>query len=172
MPDEEASLESELNYAKRYRSFIRDLMAGQFKSTVICGECNRKSIVFDPYMLISLPIPSTKEEDVFFISSDLSKKAGRLKFEYDHHTLCGELREEVGRFERRNMNENSTLFLALVDLDTNEIIEEVKNHEEIYKKNSAKKDKPEFLCYELPQKLPGHTTYRIDYIFFSDKKKT
>lgn len=142
MPDEEASLESELNYAKRYRSFIRDLMVGQFKSTVVCGDCNRKSIVFDPYMLISLPIPSTKEEDVFFISSDLQKKAARLKFEYDHHTSCGELREEVGRYERKSMGENSSLLLTLVDLDTNEIIEEVKSNEEIYRKIGANKDKP------------------------------
>ncbi len=35
-PDEEASRESELNFAKRIQSYIRNLMVGQFKSTVIC----------------------------------------------------------------------------------------------------------------------------------------
>lgn len=36
MSDEEGSLRSEQNYEKRIKSYIRDLMVGQFKSTVIC----------------------------------------------------------------------------------------------------------------------------------------
>ncbi len=32
-------------------------MVGQFKSTVKCLSCDKISICFDPFLLISLPIP-------------------------------------------------------------------------------------------------------------------
>lgn len=54
------SKEREYNDSKRIQSFIRNLMVGQFKSTVICSSCQKISVCFDPYMLISLPIPSNR----------------------------------------------------------------------------------------------------------------
>lgn len=52
------SRESESNYARRVQSYVRNLMVGQFKSTVVCLTCNKKAVCFDPYLLISLPIPT------------------------------------------------------------------------------------------------------------------
>ena len=54
------SKESELNYSKRIQSYIRNLMSGQYKSTVVCKTCEKVSVCFDPYLLISLNIPSKK----------------------------------------------------------------------------------------------------------------
>lgn len=45
------------NYNARNLSFISNLFTGQFKSTLKCPKCKRISISFDPFMLISLPIP-------------------------------------------------------------------------------------------------------------------
>lgn len=34
-------------------------LQGQYKSTLVCPECNKISITFDPFMYLSLPLPST-----------------------------------------------------------------------------------------------------------------
>lgn len=56
--DIEASGKFWSNYLKRNDSRIVDLLVGQYKSTLVCPRCNRKSKTFDPFMSISLPIPS------------------------------------------------------------------------------------------------------------------
>ena len=92
-PDEEMSRESEANYAKRIQSHIRNLMAGQFKSTVICGQCKKVSVCFDPYLLVSLPIPGSQEWSFFFVPSDLNRGAIRFEFEY---TISGTTLSQLG----------------------------------------------------------------------------
>lgn len=56
--DEIVSKESWDNYLKRNQSIIVDHFAGQFKSTIVCPDCNRISVTFDPFLIASLPIPS------------------------------------------------------------------------------------------------------------------
>ncbi|CAD8139779.1 unnamed protein product [Paramecium pentaurelia] len=46
------------NYILRNQSKIQQLMVGQYKSTLVCPNCHRVSKTFDPYMSLSLPIPS------------------------------------------------------------------------------------------------------------------
>jgi ubiquitin C-terminal hydrolase len=84
-PDEEMSRESELNYAKRINSYVRSLMAGQFKSTVVCSACQKISVCFDPYLLISMPVPPT-ECFLFFVPAELSKCAIRLPVPVSYST--------------------------------------------------------------------------------------
>lgn len=62
--DEVASKEAWNKHILRNESIICDLFHGQFKSTLECALCKRISITFDPFLMISLPIPNTKYEDV------------------------------------------------------------------------------------------------------------
>lgn len=64
-PDEQISVESWENHKKRNDSIIVDLFQGQFRSTLVCPECQYVSVTFDPFMYLSLPIPSTKKS--FFL---------------------------------------------------------------------------------------------------------
>ncbi|KAK7205197.1 hypothetical protein BZA70DRAFT_267727 [Myxozyma melibiosi] len=41
----------------RNDSVIQDLFAGMYKSTLVCPECKKVSITFDPYMDLTLPLP-------------------------------------------------------------------------------------------------------------------
>jgi ubiquitin carboxyl-terminal hydrolase 4/11/15 len=67
-PDDVASKEAWLKHLVRNESVIVDLFHGQYKSTLVCSECKRVSITFDPFMTLSLPIPGKKEKlDFFFI---------------------------------------------------------------------------------------------------------
>ncbi|CAF2125121.1 unnamed protein product [Brassica napus] len=58
-PDEEVA-EELWNYHKaRNDSVIVNVCQGQYKSTLICPVCGKISITFDPFMYLSLPLPST-----------------------------------------------------------------------------------------------------------------
>jgi len=65
-PDEVVAEESWNNHLRRNKSRIQELMHGQFKSRLDCPDCKKISITFDPYMMISLPIP-TVEYTKFFM---------------------------------------------------------------------------------------------------------
>lgn len=38
---------------------IHHFMQGQYKSTLVCPICRKVSVTFDPFMYLSLPLPST-----------------------------------------------------------------------------------------------------------------
>ncbi|OAD03656.1 hypothetical protein MUCCIDRAFT_153013 [Mucor lusitanicus CBS 277.49] len=44
-------------HKSRNDSIIVDLFQGQYKSRLVCGECKKVSITFDPFMYMSLPLP-------------------------------------------------------------------------------------------------------------------
>ena len=72
-PDEEVSQEAWARYELRNRSVIVDHFSGQLKyvilmkhlllttfarSTVQCPKCQRISVTFDPFLFLSIPLPS------------------------------------------------------------------------------------------------------------------
>lgn len=44
----------------RNQSVVVDMMQGQYKSTLQCPKCKNISVTYDPYMLLSLPIPQNE----------------------------------------------------------------------------------------------------------------
>ncbi|CAM0948743.1 unnamed protein product [Alopecurus aequalis] len=58
-PDEEVADEYWDNHLARNDSIIVDTCQGQYKSTLVCPLCKKVSITFDPFMYLSLPLPST-----------------------------------------------------------------------------------------------------------------
>jgi hypothetical protein len=46
----------------RNRSIIIEHCMGQLKSHLTCPVCNHQSIIFDPYMMLSVPIPVTQAD--------------------------------------------------------------------------------------------------------------
>lgn len=57
-PDKEVAALSWEGHLQRNKSIIVDLMQGQLKSKVVCPNCDRKSITFDPFMFLSVPVPT------------------------------------------------------------------------------------------------------------------
>jgi hypothetical protein len=57
-PDEIVARKSWENYLKRNDSKIVDLFAGLYKSTLVCPDCKKISITFDPFLSVSVPIPN------------------------------------------------------------------------------------------------------------------
>lgn len=55
-PDSEVANEAWCYHKARNDSIIVDLFHGQLKSTVVCPTCQRKSITFDPFASLILPV--------------------------------------------------------------------------------------------------------------------
>jgi len=60
-PDDVVANEAWEAHQKRNKSVIVDLFQGQFKSTVICPNCDKVSITFDPFMYLSVPLPISND---------------------------------------------------------------------------------------------------------------
>ncbi|KAJ7976227.1 Ubiquitin carboxyl-terminal hydrolase [Quillaja saponaria] len=63
-PVEEVAEEYWRNHLARNDSIIVDLFQGQFQSTLVCPVCHKVSITFDPFMYLSLPLPSTTKRSM------------------------------------------------------------------------------------------------------------
>jgi len=84
-PDEIVAQHSWDNHQKRNQSIIVDLMHGQFKSKLVCPDCSKISITFDPFMTISLPIPHKNYVtlSLYFIYKDNKKLPDKITLTLD-----------------------------------------------------------------------------------------
>ena len=80
-PDSEVAMEAWQNYKKRNDSVILDIFHGLLKSTVVCPECPKVSVTFDPTCYLSLPLPVKKERqvEVFLVHLDPTKPPTQFK---------------------------------------------------------------------------------------------
>ncbi|XP_062329027.1 ubiquitin carboxyl-terminal hydrolase 4 [Osmerus eperlanus] len=71
-PDEIVAKESWSNHRLRNDSIIVDIFHGLFKSTLVCPECSKVSVTFDPFCYLTLPLPMKKDRtmEVFLVRSD------------------------------------------------------------------------------------------------------
>jgi ubiquitin C-terminal hydrolase len=65
-----------VEYKKRNNSFIDHLFTGLYRSTVTCERCLLRSVTYDPFMAISLPLPDRQASlqecfDLFFAEEQL-----------------------------------------------------------------------------------------------------
>uniref|UniRef100_A0A8C8DAI3 Ubiquitin carboxyl-terminal hydrolase n=1 Tax=Oncorhynchus tshawytscha TaxID=74940 RepID=A0A8C8DAI3_ONCTS len=71
-PDQEVAEEAWHNHQRRNNSVIVDTFHGLFKSTLVCPECRKVSVTFDPFCYLSVPLPVSKDRvmEVFFVYLD------------------------------------------------------------------------------------------------------
>ncbi|KAK4933268.1 hypothetical protein LTR66_015911, partial [Elasticomyces elasticus] len=102
------------NYKARNDSIVTDLFAGMYKSTLTCPECDKVSIVFDPFtsLTLGLPIENNWQKDIIYFpicsrpvmtSIDIDKNATVLDIKkfiskrthFDsHRMICAESYKE------------------------------------------------------------------------------
>jgi hypothetical protein len=60
------------NHLRRNDSVIVDTFHGLFKSTLVCPECHKVSVTFDPFCYLTLPLPMKKDRtmELFLVRSD------------------------------------------------------------------------------------------------------
>ncbi|XP_041747245.2 ubiquitin carboxyl-terminal hydrolase 4 [Coregonus clupeaformis] len=71
-PDEIVAKEAWTNHRLRNDSIIVDIFHGLFKSTLVCPECAKVSVTFDPFCYLTLPLPMKKDRtmEVFLVRID------------------------------------------------------------------------------------------------------
>ncbi|CAI8045180.1 Ubiquitin carboxyl-terminal hydrolase 19 [Geodia barretti] len=97
-PDREVAAESWRLHKKRNDSMIVDLFQGQFKSTLVCQECNKESVTFDPFMSLSVPIPrNLRRLPVIFVPQDPNSLPKQLILQLPPEATLKLLKASVGR---------------------------------------------------------------------------
>uniref|UniRef100_A0A8C5N983 Ubiquitin carboxyl-terminal hydrolase n=1 Tax=Gouania willdenowi TaxID=441366 RepID=A0A8C5N983_GOUWI len=71
-PDEIVAKEAWTNHRLRNDSIIVDIFHGLFKSTLVCPECSKVSVTFDPFCYLTLPLPMKKDRtmEIFLVRSN------------------------------------------------------------------------------------------------------
>ncbi|BGP17543.1 hypothetical protein JCM10213v2_005576 [Rhodosporidiobolus nylandii] len=70
-------------YRSRNDSVIVDLFQGQYRSTVVCPDCDKVSITFDPFMYVTTNLPVTKKWSGRVIVVPLDPAKGVLSVEFE-----------------------------------------------------------------------------------------
>ncbi|KAJ5949290.1 hypothetical protein N7454_000874 [Penicillium verhagenii] len=85
-------------YKARNDSVITDLFAGMYKSTLVCPECDKVSIMFDPFSSFTLPIPDERNiicRDVIFMG--LNSAPVRFTIEVNNSAAVKNFIESVAK---------------------------------------------------------------------------
>ncbi|CAH2312516.1 ubiquitin carboxyl-terminal hydrolase 4 isoform X1 [Pelobates cultripes] len=71
-PDSVVAVEAWDNHLRRNNSIIVDIFHGLFKSTLVCPECSKVSVTFDPFCYLTLPLPMKKDRtmEVFLVRAE------------------------------------------------------------------------------------------------------
>ena len=148
--DEIASLRYWKCYKKREDSIIIDFFHGQFKNKITCPQCFNISISFDPFIFISLPIPSGRYNinvKYFYFLKNLELKIENFNMLITENSTSNEFKEKILneinfiRSKNKNLNNLSFKDFDLILLDKNKQIIKVFNHNEyifdyIFEQNS------------------------------------
>lgn len=107
-------------YKKRNDSAVADLFAGLYKSTLVCPECSKVSITFDPFMDLTLPLPIESLWSNEVIWYPLEKKKGfqgpfKVPVEMAKHASIKSLKELLGKKYGVDPRKVS-IFIDVVDL--------------------------------------------------------
>ncbi|KAG0151750.1 hypothetical protein CROQUDRAFT_56628 [Cronartium quercuum f. sp. fusiforme G11] len=86
-------------YRRRNDSVIVDLFQGQYKSTLVCPDCDKVAIKFDEIMYLTLQLPVNKKHKgtVYFIPLDPSKPRLKVIYELPKDSTIRQLRRHVGQ---------------------------------------------------------------------------
>lgn len=85
------------NHRARNDSVAMDLFSGFYKNTMVCPECSKVSITFDPYsqLTLQLPIEQTWTHTITYVP--LHGKPYHLEIDIDKNATIKTLKEFVGR---------------------------------------------------------------------------
>ncbi|XP_075040021.1 ubiquitin carboxyl-terminal hydrolase 4 isoform X2 [Mixophyes fleayi] len=80
-PDSVVASEAWDNHLRRNHSIIVDIFHGLFKSTLVCPECSKVSVTFDPFCYLTLPLPMKKDRtmEVFLVRADPQCKPNQYR---------------------------------------------------------------------------------------------
>ncbi|KAJ7714742.1 hypothetical protein B0H16DRAFT_1617898 [Mycena metata] len=159
-------------YMLRNDSVIVDLFQGQYQSTLVCPECQKVSITFDPFMYLTLPLPVQKKwkHTILYVPWDATKPHVKVPVEISRDASFKDLRQLLGRWMGAPPDNLLTLEIFshkfYKNLDDSLLCGEMASNDII-------------VCYELPCHAQQSRTYKkqpddpfILPVYFCDHKPT
>ncbi|KAK4705241.1 hypothetical protein P7C70_g972, partial [Phenoliferia sp. Uapishka_3] len=88
-------------YRSRNDSVIVDLFQGQYRSTVVCPDCGKVSITFDPFMYVTTNIPNTKkwQGKVYLVPADTTRPRYSIELELPKSATIKTMKQAIGSFQ-------------------------------------------------------------------------
>lgn len=169
-PDEEVADEYWTNHLARNDSIIVDVCQGQYRSTLVCPVCNKVSVTFDPFMYLSLPLPSTtmRMMTLMVFSTDGGAQPSPYTITVPKNGKCKDMIEALS--VACNLGTGESLLVA--EVYSNRIIRLL---EEPSDSLSLIRDADRLVAYRLPNDLEESplVVFRhqcMDELFISGKK--
>ncbi|SJL03848.1 uncharacterized protein ARMOST_07205 [Armillaria ostoyae] len=140
-------------YKKRNDSVIVDLFQGQYQSTLVCPECKKVSITFDPFMYLTLPLPIKKKwrHTILYIPWDVQKAHVKIPVELGPDASLKDVRVLLGRWMGVDPDHLLTLetfqHKFYKNLNDSVLCGEVQDNDVV-------------VCYELPCHAQQSRTYK------------
>lgn len=164
-PDEEVAAEAWEVYKKRNDSVILDLFHGLLKSTVVCPECPKVSVTFDPFCHLSLPLPVKKERviEVFLVFMDQTKCPTQYKVTCPKNGCMRDMCEALSK-------------LSGVESDKM-VVTDVYNHRfhKIYASSDGLHhilERDDIFVYEVPTTDVSHPDLVVTPVYLREKKSS
>lgn len=91
-------------HLKRNDSIIVDLTHGQFKSQIRCPDCKKNSISFDPFLICSLPLPSTKSKriEIYLTRKDSSLETFKFIYYLNEMEILIDVKKKIAEMKKIN----------------------------------------------------------------------
>ncbi|KAK8915991.1 Ubiquitin carboxyl-terminal hydrolase 9 [Platanthera zijinensis] len=142
--DEEVANECWQNHKARNDSIIVDVCQGQYKSTLVCPVCSKVSVTFDPFMYLSLPLPSTltRSMNITVFSGDGSFLPAPFTVAVPKNGCCRDLLQALSTACSLKRSE-SLLIAEIMD-------NRIRYLENLFEPLSNLKDEEHFVAYRLP----------------------
>ncbi|KAL3742844.1 hypothetical protein ACJRO7_018193 [Eucalyptus globulus] len=156
-PDREVADESWKYHKARNDSIIVDVCQGQYKSTLVCPACSKISITFDPFMYLTLPLPSsvTRTMIVTVFYGDGSGLPMPFTVTVLKHGCCKDLTQALGAACCLRADE----CLLLAEVYEHRIYRYLENSLDL----SSIKDDDYIVAYRLPKVGAGRTKVEITH---------
>jgi len=152
------------NHLKRDQSIIVDLFQGQLKSKLVCPNCNHISITFDPFMYLSLPLPTEKETTIDVIVTKYTEP-WQLPIKYsvkiEKSAKIEDLRDAVGK-----MSDIKGTRLVLADLYNNRLYALLTESKSI----TAIRPNDVTIAYEMSS-IATEDSFKVQVLHRKEKKK-
>ncbi|KAJ2389718.1 hypothetical protein GGI05_003418 [Coemansia sp. RSA 2603] len=101
-PDDEVAAEQWAIHRRRNDSVVVDVFQGQYRSTLVCPDCGKQSVTFDPFMYLTLPVPVQRQRDVsvVFVPLDTGLLATRMRMHVRADATVEQLLDAVAHVTR------------------------------------------------------------------------
>ncbi|KAH6929254.1 hypothetical protein HPB50_025374 [Hyalomma asiaticum] len=144
------------NYLMRNNSIIVDIFHGLLKSTLVCPDCHKLSVTFDPFCYLSLPLPYKKEKplELILVRADPHEKPIKLKVTVSKMSTIQDVCNSISR---------------LMDIPADRlVVTEVHNHRFLKVLTHADQvdtlERSDVFVYEMPQSADNSTLFLPVYM--------